>query len=1011
MITIIYSFIGRINPIRQTIANNNEKKWGQIGLLLLIFPFLFLQHANALGEKQYVTVTEEEGSFALSVEGHSAPLYIASQDFPGVIRALGNLQTDIEKVTGYKPGLSVDSVPKSKNVVIVGTIGKSPLIDKLVKEDKIDISGIEGKWESYIIRTIENPIAGIDHALLIAGSDKRGTIFGIYDLSQQIGVSPWYWWADVPVEHKDALYINPGLYIQGPPDVKYRGIFLNDEDPDLTQWVKKQYGNIPVSKNPPIPPDIANYNHEFYARIFELILRLKGNYLWPAMWNNAFNEDDPENPKLADECGIVMGTSHQEPMLRAQKEWDRRYEKTLGHWDYKKYPDVLQDFWREGIRRNKDYESIITVGLRGADDTEMAKGGPEANKAMLEDIVNVQRRIISEEMNTEASRVPQLWCLYKEVQDYYIAGMRVPDDVTLLWAEDNWGNVRRLPTASERERSGGAGIYYHFDYHGGPRSYQWINTSPIPKIWDQMTLSKQYGADRIWIVNVGHFRGYEFPLEYFMNLAWNTDRWTNNNINEYTELWAKREFGPRYAKEIAEIISKYTKYNGRRKPELLSPETYSLVNYNEAENVVADYNAIAKRAEEIYTVLPEEQKNAFYQLVLFPTKACALVNELYLTANKNYIYALQKRASANEMAIKTRELFQEDTNLMNFYNHDYAGGKWDHFMDQTHLGYVSWRDPKKNSLDGIDLKKIKPSGKALMGIAIEGRDSAWLGVKDTMNLPEYDVFTRQKHYVDVFNRGKTPFPFTVSADKPWILINESSGTVAEDKRIWVEINWDKLPKGLNTGTIKITGTKKKAFIKVRAFDPVEISPESLDGFVEGNGYVSIEAEHYTRKTDVDDAHWIRIEDYGHTLSGMRATANTDAPAFTPGKESPCLEYKMYLFSTGKFDITSIFSPTLNFISRRALRYAISVDGEPPRIVTLVPADYNAANKNIDWEESVMNNARFSITHHQVKEDGYHTVKIWMVDPGVVLQKIIVDLGGLKPSYLGPPESFFHAMEN
>ncbi len=389
---------------------------------------------------------------------------------------------------------------------------------------------------------------GVSQALVIAGSDKRGTIFGIYDLSEQIGVSPWYWWADVPAVHRDALFVKPGSYVQGPPAVKYRGIFLNDEAPDLTNWVREKFGTIPPQADPPIPPDVANYNREFYARIFEVILRLKGNYLWPAMWNNAFNEDDPKNARLADEYGIVMGNSHQEPMLRAQKEWDRRYKKTLGSWNYYKHPDVLQNFWREGIRRNKDYESIITIGLRGANDTPMIPGGTvPQSMALLEEIVGVQRKMIAEEINPDVTRVPQLWCLYKEVQEYYKAGLRVPDDVTLLWADDNWGNIRRLPTEAERKRSGGAGIYYHFDYVGGPRNYKWVNTNPIAKVWEQMTLAKEYGADRIWIVNVGHFKGVEFPIEYFMHLGWNTGRWTNRNIGEYTRLWAEREFGAKYA--------------------------------------------------------------------------------------------------------------------------------------------------------------------------------------------------------------------------------------------------------------------------------------------------------------------------------------------------------------------------------------------------------------------------------------------------------------------------------
>ena len=402
-------------------------------------------------------------------------------------------------------------------------------------------------------------------------------------------------------------------------------------------------------------------------------------------------------------------------------------KKRLGSWNYAKNPDVLETFWREGIRRNKDYESIITIGLRGANDTEMAPGGPEANMALLEKIVGVQRKIIAEEINPDVTKVPQLWCLYKEVQDFYNAGMRVPDDVTLLWAEDNWGNVRRLPTAEERKRSGGAGVYYHFDYHGGPRSYQWLNTSPIPKIWDQMSLAEQYGADRIWIVNVGHFKGYEFPLEYFMSLAWDTNRWTSDNTDEFTRRWAEREFGPAYAKDIADIIAKYTKYNGRRKPELLAPDTYSLVNYQEAENVVEDFKAITAKAEEIYGKLPAAKRDAFYELVLFPTKASALVNELYLAAGKNALYARQGRASANDLAAETRALFQADTNLMDYFNQTFANGKWNHFMDQSHLGYTTWRDPPQNNLDAIKLTEIEVPETAAMGVAVEGSEAAWPG--------------------------------------------------------------------------------------------------------------------------------------------------------------------------------------------------------------------------------------------------------------------------------------------
>ena len=979
-------------------------------LLVSFCLFVFASHVFALGQVRYVENACREGCFPIIKKNAVANLYVDTNDFAGVVRAANDLQADIVRVTSLTPEMIHDPNRLGTNAILIGTIGKSRIIDQLIADHKIDALPIAGKWESFFIQVVPEPLPGVANGLVIVGSDKRGTIYGIYDLSEQMGVSPWYWWADVAVEHQDALFVKPGKYIQGPPAVKYRGLFLNDEAPDLSNWITNKFGQVPPSTNPPIPPGVANYNHQFYTKLFELILRLKGNYLWPAMWNNAFNEDDPENPRLADEYGIVMGTSHQEPMLRAQKEWDRRYQKTLGSWNYAKHPDVVENFWREGIRRNKNFESIITIGLRGANDTPMAEGGPEANMALLEKIVEVQRKIIAEEMNPDVTKVPQLWCLYKEVQDFYNAGMRAPDDVTLLWAEDNWGNVRRLPAAEERSRSGGAGIYYHFDYHGGPRSYQWINTSPISKIWDQMSLAGQYGADRIWIVNVGHFKGYEFPLEYFMDLAWDTNRWISDNTDEFTRRWAEREFGPAYARDIADIIAKYTKYNGRRKPELLEPNTYSPVNYREAENVVTDFKTITAKAEELYGKLPEAKRDAFYELVLFPTKASALVNELYLAAGRNALFARQGRAGANDMAAKTRALFQTDTNLMNYFNQTFAHGKWNHFMDQSHLGYTTWRDPPQNNLDAIKLAEIEVPEAAAMGVAVEGSETAWPGDPGDAILPQFDVFNQQHRYIDMFNKGKTPFEFTATASDPWIVLNETKGTVEKDKRLWISVDWSKISEGMTSGALTLAGTGTNVTVKVNAFNPTVVTRDSLQGFVEGEGFVSIEAEHYTKKTDAGVNHWIKIDDYGRTLSGMRAEAPADAPGATPGKDSPCLEYQMYLFSTGKVDVAAILAPTLNFVPSRGLRYAVSFDDEAPQVVTLVPQNYNAQNGNRDWEKSVEDNARYGHTTHPLTKSGYHTLKFWMVDPGIMLQKLVVNLGGVKPSYLGPPESYCNGRE-
>ncbi len=648
--------------------------------LLLIAAAIFPSRGFSIGQPKYVETTPAPSSFRLVHEGTAAMLYVDPNDYEGVARAAHDLQADIFHVSSCKALLNEDGKSLTGDVILIGTIGKSRIIDRLIRERKIDVSQIAGKWESTLIQMVSHPLPGVARGLVIAGSDKRGTIYGIYDLSEQIGVSPWYWWADVPVEHKNALYVKAGRWVQGEPAVKYRGIFLNDEAPSLSGWAKEKFGGL---------------NHQFYEKVFELLLRLKANFLWPAMWDNAFNEDDPLNPKLADEYGIVMGTSHHEPMLRAQQEWKRHGE---GPWDYTVNAKTLDAFWEEGIERNKNYESAITLGMRGDGDMPMAE---KDDIALLEKIVADQREIIARHQTPTLASDPQVWALYKEVQGYYEKGMRVPDDIILLWCDDNWGNIRRLPTTDERKRSGGAGIYYHFDYVGGPRSYKWLNTNPIAKVWEQMNLASAYGANRIWIVNVGDLKPMEFPIEFFLNLARDPNRWGKDHLQEFTELWAEREFGSEYAAEIADIVSRYTQYNGRRKPELLEPDTFSQVNYREADRVYTEWKSLTERAERVYQQLPEDKRDAYFELVLYPTNASAIVNELYITAGKNHLYAAQGRVSANDLAAEARDLFAKDAALSDEYNHRLAHGKWDHMMDQTHIGYTFWNEPPLNAMPAV----------------------------------------------------------------------------------------------------------------------------------------------------------------------------------------------------------------------------------------------------------------------------------------------------------------------
>ncbi len=958
--------------------NKLNRKYYTILILLFCLTKVSLVSAQVGGRVSYVATQREQGAFPLSAGGVSAPLYVNAGADKGVVRALNNLKTDIEKVSGTAPRLLMDKkVPKEKTVVLVGTIGESPLLDQLIRKKKLDVSGIEGKWETFLIQVVEKPMRGVERALVIAGSDKRGTIFGIYDLSEQIGVTPWYWWADVPVERRENLFVRAGRHSLGTPKVKYRGIFINDEWPALGGWAAEKFGG---------------FNSKFYAHVFELILRLKGNYLWPAMWGSQFNVDDPLNPELANEFGVVIGTSHHEPMMRAHAEWNKFGE---GPWNYKTNKENLQEFWKEGIQRMGDNESIVTIGMRGDGDEPMSEG---TEISLLEGIVDDQRRILEEVTGKKAEEVPQIWALYKEVQDYYDKGMRVPDDVTLLLADDNWGNIRKLPAPGDTLRPGGYGIYYHFDYVGGPRNYKWINTTAISRVWEQMHLAYRYGANEIWIVNVGDIKPMEFPTEFFLDYAWNPEAWPAESLPEYTRKWSEEQFGRQYAAEIAEILTKYTKYNARRKPELLSPETYSLVHYREAERVVEEYNKLTGKAEKIYNALPEAYRDAFYQLVLFPVQASANLNELYVTVAKNRLYAEQGRAVTNKLAEKARQLYEKDSLLTYHYNNVLAGGKWNHIMDQTHIGYTYWQQPEKNTMP--EVKEIAVPEKAAMGVMVEGSRAWWPQAKEEARLPELTPFGADSTFIELFNRGEKNFSYSLSSGVPWLKVSPEKGEVNREQRLWVTADWDKVPEGTHVIPVTIRGPDKEVVVRAVVRNPASLKPEEVEGFVESNGYVAMEAAHFTRAVETDEIYWQVIPDLGKTRSGVTPFPVT-APDQKPGGESPRLEYKMHLFDTGAVNVKVYVSPTLNLHNDQGLRYGISFDDEEPRIMNL-----NADTSEKSWERDVANNIRELVSSHRIEKPGSHILKFWMVDPAVVLQRIVVETAEGKRSYLGPPESFF-----
>lgn len=834
--------------------------------------------ASALDNRGIISETPKPGYFPLiTADNHTpcpAAIVISGKDLPGIGIAAGNLSDDFRKVCGNAaPIIKTDRISADGNVpakaIIIGSID-SPLIRDLFNNRRLDESELKGKYEKYVMTTVENPYPGVDDALVIAGSDRRGTIYGIYELSEQIGVSPWYDWADVhPLKHKE-LYLADGSYTAGEPAVKYRGIFLNDEAPCLTGWVKNTYG--------------TDYgDHRFYARVFELLLRLRGNFMWPAMWGWAFYADDPENMKTADDMGIIMGTSHHEPMARNHQEWARK-RKDYGAWNYAANQETIDRFFTEGIQRMKGTEDIVTIGMRGDGDEAMSE---KADVALLRKVIDNQRKIIAKETGRKAKETPQVWALYKEVLDYYDAGLRAPDDVIYLLCDDNWGNVRRLPNVEERKHPGGWGMYYHVDYVGAPRNSKLLNVTPIQNMWEQLELTYDYGVDKLWILNVGDLKPMEYPITLFLDMAWNPKQFTADNLLEHTLRFFEQQLGPDQAKEATRIFNLLCKYNGRVTPEMLDKNTYSLLS-GEWKAVADDYARLEAEALRQYLTLNPEYRDAYQELLLFPVQLMSNLYRMYYAQAMNHDAYSKGLPEANEWAAEVKRCFDRDAELMRSYNEDIAGGKWNGMMTQKHIGYTIWNDS---------------------------------------------------------------FPA------------------------------DTMPEILT----------------------LDIQDPTVGGYVfaPAEGAVIIEAEHFKEAVNpVASAKWEVLPYMGRTLSGVAVRPYTESP------EGAVLKYAVTIpEGTDSVTVHVVTKSTLAFDRKEGHRYTVGFEGGKP-----VEINFNA-NLNEDPQNiysvfypTVARRVVEKKVPVKVGKTGETMLEIAPLDPGIVFEKIVIDLGGYSPSYLFGNES-------
>ncbi|KAF8889126.1 hypothetical protein BD779DRAFT_1672064 [Infundibulicybe gibba] len=1005
-------------------ASDMGPKW------FFIVLFSFFAGVRAIGQTTCVTFQPSSSTFPVVSKGQAAPIFISADDWPGVQRAAVDFANDIRSVTNVKPVLSNVSAATTSGTpakpslpIIVGTLGKSSLINKIVNETGLDVSGVQGKWEAFMATTVKNPLPGVASAYVIIGADKRGTIFALYDHSEQFGVSPWYWsvlftilvrFADVPTTKHAELFVSPAGCSHGSPTVKYRGIFLNDEQPALQNWAMEKFTNGTGAALTGSP-----FNHFFYTKLFELMLRIKANYLWPAMWSSAFALDDSQNQLLADLYGIVMGTSHQEPMMRSTPVEFSLVGK--GTWDYTTNADNIKEYWLEGAERAKPYESVYALGMRGFGDLPLSE---TTNIGLLQQVISDQTDILKQVYgnDTDVSTIPQIWTLYQEVEGYYDDGMRVPDYVTLLWADDTWGNVRRYPVENERNRTGGAGVYYHVDLVGPPRDYKWITSTQISKVFEQMSIAVERDATRLWVLNVGDLKPYERETEFFINYGWNASSWAQRDFDLSADV----------SKTVVDIVANLTRLNARRKPEMLNSTTYSLINYREAEGVLAKWNQLEQASTKIYNSLSSAMKPAFFQLLI--------------SAGLNNLRASQARISANDLGNQVSQLFDEDFDLETQY-HTMLDGKWDHMMDQTHVGYYYWQQPMANTMPMVTRVQSKKQALAgVMRIAPEGTLGAWPGDNPnqcsqgyncpppSLSLDNFAPFGNR--FVDVGAGGPVPFTFTASSNASWVKLSVTHGSIsptAPEQRVFVSADWNQLPAGVSNAVITFTATasKQPSLAVPVMFSATKSSvPSGFKGAVEGAGVISIEAAHASRNNSVAGVTWKELPGFGRTLSGVTPwpRSGNNGANFTAGT-GPSLEYDFYNFNTiggkGQIKVTALVSPSLNANGvDRPLAIAVQVDNQapapnyfiPPSIPGGVPTAWGGDD---GW---VANSIISVVTNVSGISPGAHTLKIFMIEPAVVIQKIVIgkspfslpshflttlaalDTGGLQPSYLGPPES-------
>lgn len=954
--------------------------------------------------------------------------------FPGVIRVTEKVAHDVELVSGKKPQILVEKeIPETLEssgedwTIIAATKGKSSFLKKLEEAGSAELKELEQKRECYawIFPEIKNRTKS--NLLVIAGSDKRGTIYGLFHLSEMLGVSPFVDWCGLMPPKQEKIELREDMAcISKEPSVRYRGFFINDEWPAFGNWCNHNFGG---------------FNAKAYDHVFELLLRLKGNYLWPAMWSARFADDGPDllNAELADEYGIIMGMSHHEPCLRQGEEYKylRGKNSVYGDaWNFRTNREGITKFWEDGLKRSGKFENVITVGMRGEADTAiMGKNATlEDNIQLLRDVLKTQKKLIQEHVNPDLTRVPRMIALYKEVEEFFygdektkgLMGAEELEDVILMLCDDNYGNLRTLPTEEMRKHAGGYGMYYHLDYHGWPVSYEWINSSYLPKIWEQMSMAYDFGVRELWMVNVGDIATQEFPLSFFLDMAYDFDRWGSRALNctqEYTRKWVRQQFGSveeETQDTIADILEQYTKIIHRRRPEALNPETYHPVQEKESSRIFEEAEQLLKKLQDVYETIEKtnpQNLSAFIALVYYPAFGTMNLVKMQILAGWNHYYANLGAVCANDYGDEVERCMEQDRKAVEMY-HQMDQGRWYGMGMSQHIGFTHWNEDECRNPVVMRVIPLKKRSILVVadGTAQHAEGSPWLD--NTMKLKDFLNPDCTRASVTLYSRSDLKAEYKVLKKPGWLSVEPMEGWLDGVSQKKVRLNLTLIKQRLpetNQDTIQdsleIATPEGKCEITVPVYTGNLQDKKNV--FVDTMGYLSIEAAHYVNSVPGNykdrQVKFENLQGYGKTNSAMKAFPS-DA-CTVPGQDAPYLEYQFVLEESGTYEAEFYMQPSNPVTRENQLLYAVRINEEMTETVNAVEKDYQVGDQAEKWAEGVLSQIRRQTVSIKCRA-GFNTLRVYHVTPGFVLEKIVIYPMGEKPeeSYLGPAETYHGRQE-